>query len=83
MDVVDEEPLIVDILSVEFEELWEARTDVDLVESFVQLWLLLLLLLLPLLFVSGFEMETGPMGNSTSSTRTVPEALCRGEGNSL
>merc|ERR1712012_1129832 len=73
---------IVDILSVEFEELQEARVDVGLVESSAQLWLLLLLL--SLLFVSGFEMATGPLGNSTSSTRTVPpEALCRGEGNSL
>jgi len=58
-----------------------------LVESSAYLWLflllLLLLLLLSLLFVSGFEMATGPMGNWTSSTRTVPEALCRGEGNSL
>lgn len=53
-----------------------------LVESSEQLWLLLLLLL-SLLFVPGFEMATGPMGNWTSSTRTVPEALCRGEGNSL
>ena len=82
MDDVDEEPLIVDILSVgtvEFEELQEARIDVGPVESSLQLWLLLL----SLLFVSGFEMATGPMGNSTSSTRTVPEALCRGEGNSL
>jgi len=35
-----------------------------------------------LLFVSEVEMEKGPMGNSTSSTRTVPEALCRGEANS-
>jgi len=82
IDVVDEEPLIVDILSVvpvEFEELQEARIDVGLVESSLQL----LLLLISLLFLSGFEMDTGPMGNWTSSTRTVPEALCSGEGNSL
>jgi len=37
IDVVDEEPLIVDILSVEFEELQEARIDVGLVESSVHL----------------------------------------------
>ena len=33
-----------------------------------------------LLFMSEVEIEKGPMGNSTSSTRTVPEALWRGEG---
>ena len=38
------------------------------------------LLLLLLLFMSEVEIEKGPMGNSTSSTRTVPEALWRGEG---
>ena len=41
------------------------------------------LLLLLLLFSSGVDIENGPMGNSTNSTRTVPEALWRGEGNSI
>ena len=36
--------------------------------------------LLLLLFMSEVEIEKGPMGNSTSSTRTVPEVLWRGEG---
>ena len=39
------------------------------------------LLLLLLLFMSEVEIEKGPMGNSTSSTRTVPEALWRGDCN--
>ena len=41
-----------------------------------------LLLVLSLLFASGADIENGPIGNSTNSTRTVPEALWRGEGNS-
>ena len=34
----------------------------------------------PLLFPPVVDIENGPMGSSTNSTRTVPEDLWRGEG---
>ena len=75
IDDMDEEMLVdgnlgpVDV-SGEYEVWW----DVGPFESSSHL-----LLLLSLLFVSDVEIEKGPMGSSTSSTRTVPEALWRGE----
>ena len=81
MDDKDEETLIEGNLfsvPVDVEEEWDVRRwDEGSFESS------LLLLLLLLLFASGVDIENGPMGNSTNSTRTVPEALWRGEGNSI
>ena len=74
IDDKDDEALIVGGNLCPIEEECDGWRDVF--ESSSQLKLLLLL------FVSEVEMEKGPMGNSTSSTRTVPEALCRGEANS-
>jgi len=80
-DDKDEETLIEGNLfsaPVDAEEGWDVRRwDKGSFESS-----LLLLLLLSLLFASGVDIENGPIGNSTNSTRTVPEALWRGEGNS-
>jgi len=70
MDDVEEEMLL-DLFpaSVDVEEGWNVRRwDKGSFESS-------LLLLLLLLFASGVDIENGPMGNSTNSTRTVPEAL--------
>ena len=73
IDDKDDEALIVGGNLCPIEEECDGWRDVF--ESSSQLKLLLLL------FVPEVEMEKGPMGNSTSSTRTVPEALCRGEAN--
>ena len=71
MEDMDEEMLVDGNLGpADVEEEYDVWWDVGPFESSSPL----------LLFVSEVEIENGPMGNSTSSTRTVPEALWRGEG---
>ena len=73
IDDIEEERLIAgNLFPVDVEEEYDVWWDVGPFESSSHLF--------SLLFVSEVDIENGPMGNSTNSTRTVPEALWRGEG---